>query len=115
MNCAICDKGLVFSWTDTHGVGQCSNCGTPYAIYHYENEKRVDKPVELCVNAEYVPVLRAYWAEAQRPIPSGYSMGSSYGTNYERATVADANAFNEWMKANADKHLAPVATTEATP
>lgn len=104
MNCAICDQPLTYSWTDTHGVGQCCNCGTPYMIYHYENDKRVDKPAELCIKAEYTPVLRAYWAEAKRPIPSGYSM--AFGHGYELATAADARAFQDWMEVNADKHLA---------
>ncbi len=37
--CQICDRDNYWNWTDTHGVAQCSVCGTAHRIYHY-NEKR---------------------------------------------------------------------------
>lgn len=102
MNCEICDKeNPSFSWTDTHGIAQCWGCGTPYRLYHYEGEgdesKRVDKPPELCVKLEYVPVLRAYHQQTKGIIPSGYS----FHGGQEMASVSDHEQFSAWMKDNA--------------
>jgi hypothetical protein len=108
MNCEICKtENPSWAWTDTHGVAQCWKCGTPYRLYHYEGEgeatKRVEKPPELCVKAEYVPVLQAYWNENQRIIPSGFS----FPGGQELASRSDSEAFSAWMKENAEKHKAP--------
>ena len=42
--CIICGNGLRTRWTDTHGIGACVNCGCPYRLFHYEDNKAVDKP-----------------------------------------------------------------------
>jgi len=106
MCCEVCGNPFSFSWTDTHGIGQCSSCGVPYKIYHYEGEEgkkhRVEKPPELVVKPEYIPVLRAYWNEMKRHIPGGHS----FPGGYELATPEDHKIFSEWMRQNAEKHLA---------
>ena len=106
MNCEICkSENPGWAWTDTHGVAQCWECGTPYRILHYEGEgeatKRVEKPPELCVKPEYVPVLQAYWNEKHSTIPSGYS----FPGGQEMASRSQAEAFNEWMRENAERLL----------
>lgn len=98
MNCEICEtENPHWAWTDTHGVAQCCACGAPYKILHYEGEgesrKRVEKPPELCVKPEYVPILQAYRAEIGRMIPSGFS----FPGGQELATPDDISAFNAWM------------------
>ena len=108
MNCEICKtENPSWAWTDTHGVAQCWKCGTPYRILHYDGEgdatKRVEKPPELCVKAEYVPVLQAYWSDRGRIIPSGFS----FPGGQELASRNDSEAFGAWMKENAEKHKAP--------
>ncbi len=102
MNCIICEKDYPsYSWTDTHGVAQCVNCGTPYRIYHYEGEgvdaKRVEKPAECILQDKYIPLVKKYWDEHKRKMPSGCSFG--FGS-YELASREDADAFYEWMEAN---------------
>jgi hypothetical protein len=105
MKCEICSKeNTQFSWTDTHGVAQCYQCGTPYVILHYEGEgdelKRVDKEPEIAVLREWVPLLREYWEQTHRIIPSGYS----FTGGYERASRGDQKAFQTWAEEN--KHRA---------
>lgn len=102
MNCEICKtENPSWSWTDTHGVAQCCKCGTPYQLYHYEEEggakRRVEKPPELLVATEYVPVLQAYWQENGRIIPSGFS----FPGGQELASDHDHETFSAWMKDNA--------------
>jgi hypothetical protein len=101
VTCAICDTEARYSWTDTHGVAQCSKCGTPYRIYHYEESARVERDPEICILPEYIPVLRAYWQSERRVIPGGHS----FPGGYELAKDDDVRAFNEWMTANAQRIL----------
>jgi hypothetical protein len=105
MNCAICNSEPSWVWTDTHGVAQCWTCGTPYRLLHYEGEgddrKRVEKAPEIRIKAEYVPVLKAYWDEKRRRMPSGHSIPGGQ----EIATRADAEALNNWMEENAERLL----------
>lgn len=58
--CDVCDVQLVFGWSDVHGEAECGHCGAPYIIYHYENDKRVDRPPSLNLRPEFVEPLRAY-------------------------------------------------------
>ncbi len=96
--CIICDQIPVWSWTDMHGVAQCGTCGTPYTLYHYDDQnRRLDKPPEVTIKPEYIPALRAYWNESHRRIPSGYSIPGGQ----ELATNEDARLFHEWMRVNA--------------
>lgn len=100
--CAICDGRRFLHWTDTHGVASCSRYGVPYQVYHYEDNKRVEKPIELCVREEWVPLLRRYWSETQSPIPSGYSMPGSHAQGYEVASPSQAQRFADWVKKQND-------------
>jgi hypothetical protein len=104
MKCATCDtENPRFRWTDTHGVAQCGNCGTPHRVYHYDDKsKPLDLPPESIVSAEYVPALREHWKQTGRIIPSGCSF--SYSDGYEMASKMDAEDFSKWMEANAEKY-----------
>lgn len=101
MKCEVCGKeNPAFAWTDTHGVAQCYQCGTPYVLYHYEGEgderRRVEREPEITVRAEWIPLLREYWEQTRRIIPGGHS----FQGGQELATRADAEAFNTWASAN---------------
>lgn len=109
--CETCDtKDMSFAWTDTHGIAQCTTCGTPYRLLHYEGEgndrKRVEKPPENIVDDEYKDVLRRYWSETHRVIPSG----CSFPGGYELATLEDCDSFNKWM----DAHMKDCMKSPAT-
>ena len=97
--CPICDTVKPsFAWTDTHGVAQCTTCGVPIRLYHYDDEnKRVEKAPECVVLATAIPLLRRYRAETGKLIPSG----CSFPGGYELAKKEDFEAFNEWWGANA--------------
>lgn len=62
--CVVCDSELHFRWTDTHGVGVCSVCGTPYRILHYEDDTRVERPPECLLTPEGGSIARRYYKEA---------------------------------------------------
>lgn len=97
--CVICDtQEPHFSWTDTHGVAQCQ-CGTPYRVYHYEGDKRVEKPPEHQLAPEWVEKCRAYWKETGRTIPGGFS----FSEGYERASQDDIRRWNEYWEAREAK------------
>ncbi len=97
--CDVCDEEICLSWTDTHGVGQCIRCGTPYRALHYDDDgKRVEKPLELLLIAEGVERRRRCWREHQRPMPGGFSMGAAEDSQ-EVARLADFKAYEEWREA----------------
>ena len=107
MNCEICGEQLRFTWSDTHGVGVCINCGLPYTIFHYEGEgphrKRVDKPPSVAIKPEWVEIGRKYWTETHRRVfPASFDMGFLSGRDrtYSGASHDDCNKFNTWL----DKH-----------
>ena len=101
MKCLICDaEPIGFVWTDTHGVAQCSQCGAPYTVYHYEDGKRVEKNPTIAVLDTWIPLLREYWSEKHRVIPGGFS----FSGGQELASREDADAFYSWADKN--KHRA---------
>lgn len=101
--CKICDTESGFCWTDTHGVGSCSRCGAPYQILHYdESSIRIEKPVELCIGEQWIPIILRYWNETKTPIPSGYSMLGSHAQGYEVASPEQTQQFHEWIDRQAD-------------
>ncbi len=105
--CEICDNDFYVRWTDTHGVTACCHCGAPYRTIHYdENNKTIEKPAELCIKAEYIPVLRRYVSETKRQFPSGYNLP---GSNYEFCSSEDAEFFSAWMEEHADAMLSTEA------
>ena len=92
--CCVCDETGSFSWTDTHGIAQHS-CGVPYRLYHYEGEKRVEKPPSCCLRPEFIPVIREFHRlYPTRIIPGGFS----FTGGYERASSEDAEFFYSWIK-----------------
>ena len=103
MKCETCSiEPASFAWTDTHGIAQCTTCGTPYMLIHYEGEqgspdrRRVKKPAESIVDETWKPILRQYWEECKRIIPSG----CSFPGGQELATNADHRAFSDWCTAH---------------
>jgi len=86
-----------FSWTDSHGVAQCPQCGAPYRIYHYgEDGKRIDKPPEIAALDWAVPALREHWQTTKRIAPGGHS----FPGGQELCSHEDAEAFGEWFREN---------------
>lgn len=100
--CQICGSEPAWSWTDTHGVAQCFTCGTPHQIYHYENNRRVDKAPEIAVRDECVTFIQQYWDETKSRIPGGHS----FPGGQELATRDECWRFGEWWKLNATPALA---------
>ena len=95
-NCIVCDQRPTWAWTDTHGVAQCVHCGTPYRLYHYEGDKRVEKAPECQALPAWVPLLRRYREETKHKIPGGFS----FSAGYEVAQPDDFEAFNAWCNKN---------------
>ena len=102
--CAVCEAELSFRWTDTHGVGVCTTCGAPYTIYHYDGDKRLDKPPEIALKGSGVEIARRYWSECKRwAFPGCFDMGilrSRGGRTYSGATDEDMRLFDDWYKQN---------------
>ncbi len=95
--CEICEtENPGFRWTDTHGIGQCSRCGAPYRLYHYEGETFVDKPPTCLVLEDFKPVLKQYWNETKRIIPGGYS----FPGGQEMASQEEHKQFYDWLEAH---------------
>jgi hypothetical protein len=101
--CLICDSiNPGFSWTDSHGVGQCFHCGAPYRIIHYDDKKnRIEKPPEITFKEEYIPLIREYFSAHQSRIPGGHS----FPGGYELATSEESNKFNDWMEAKLKEQI----------
>ena len=102
MKCECCGVGFVFQWSDTHGVGVCSNCGLPYTTYHYEGGNRVERPPAVALTGEGLVLAKRYWTEHQRRVfPACFDIGISgrLGASYSGATPDDCSAFKAWFKA----------------
>lgn len=94
MKCAVCDReNPSWSWTDSHGIAQCWDCGTPYRLIHYDGNKRVEREPECVVADEWLPRLREYREQVGGIIPSG----CSFPGGQERATQDDIRKWNEWV------------------
>jgi hypothetical protein len=95
--CDCCGDTLHVRWTDRHGVAVCMTCGLPYTIYHYEGDKRVDKPPEPALTAEGVEVAKRYWSEKQRRVfPAYFDMGGN--PSYSGATHEEQQLFHDWYQ-----------------
>lgn len=99
VDCAICGANLThFRWTDTHGVGACQNCGAPYRILHYKDDKRVDKSAELLIAEQWREKIKAYWDECHQNVaPGAFNFPDS---SYEVATNDDVRSIKEWFGRN---------------
>ena len=85
--CLICDNDLYCSWTDTHGVGQCTSCGAPYRLYFYEDNKRVEREPEILLKEKFIPWCKEYWEQFHKPMGSGHS----FPGGQELATTEEHN------------------------
>ena len=96
--CGICDEGLAFKWTDTHGVAVCVWCGAPYRVLHYDdNDKPVEKEPKLLVLPESVEPVREYRRESGRRVcPGAFNIP---GSSYESADREDFEAWSAWNAA----------------
>lgn len=99
--CEICGAAPSFQWSDTHGVGVCHQCGAPYTIFHYdENKQRVDKAPEFALNDLGKTLALRYWKEtSQRVFPGYFDMGftSRGDRTYSGASRDDIHLFNDWL------------------
>jgi len=103
LGCVVCGATLYFRWTDTHGVGVCSVCGTPYRILHYDGDKRVEKPPECQLLPEWIPIAQRYHSETGGMVaPGDFDMGLLGGrtSTYSGATREDADKWNAWLTAH---------------
>lgn len=107
--CAVCENRLGVQWTDTHGYAACITCGLPYQIFFYdEDKKRVEKPMEIAIRPEWLPIGKRYWQETRhRVFPGCYDVGMSGGRSYSGATREDVMRWNDWMGAHKDELPAP--------
>lgn len=97
VECLVFDQVPRFSWTDTHGVAQCGNCGAPYRLYHYENDVPVDRPAQ-CLLTD-VPLLRRAWSETGARL-SARMMGMSFCDRYDVASDDERDRMVEWLNAH---------------
>jgi predicted nucleic acid-binding Zn-ribbon protein len=98
MRCAICGEEPRFRWTDYHGIAACKRCGATYLLYHYENDKRVDREPELTIDEAWVPLFKRYWEENQRNCnPGAFNMP---GSSYEVASREDFEVHRAWFEAH---------------
>ena len=104
-NCGICDtQDVGFAWTDTHGVAQCTTCGSPYRLFHYDDQhNRIEKPPTLAVLDKFIGPLRQYWSETHSHIPSG----CSFPGGYEIATQEEMTRFYEWANVHIPRDSGP--------
>lgn len=115
--CVTCAKPHGFQWTDTHGVGVCYHCGTPYTIFHYdpETKTRLDKEPTCALNELGLTLAQRYWAEKQRMVwPGSMDMGFCDGSSYSGATREDESAFYDWLEQQPEVKAATVGAARAT-
>jgi hypothetical protein len=88
------------AWTDTHGVAQCSECGAPYRVFHYEGDerKRVEKAPECLIRDEDLATDRRCYTESGARL-SAVGFGLSFRGGYEVATREDTDKLIAWHKA----------------
>lgn len=105
-NCITCALPFSFRWTDSHGVGVCSQCGTPYAIYQYdENNQRIDAPPACCLHEAGQEIATRYWAEVRDWVfPAAFDMGfiGDRSSTYSGATREQIEKFHDWYDAQKD-------------
>ena len=103
-NCPICDEPLSFRWTDTHGIGACTECNAPVTIYHYEGEgderHSVDKPPRFLILDEWIPIMRKYWQEKKSRAPHGFNIP---GSSYDPCAYEDFARWNKWCEEHKDE------------
>jgi hypothetical protein len=106
VTCQICGHELYYRWSDLHGEGVCSTCGTPYQILQYDEQNRriPDAAPSINVRDEYVPWLKRYWEETHQHMGLGqYVLAVPYAKKRK--------AFNDWM----DQHCTIPKESEEQP
>lgn len=90
--CVVCDDpDPVFRFTDLHGEGSCSRCGTAHMLIGFNG--RTERDCSLAESSW--PILRRYWAEVKRDNGSGTYFGSDY---HDRSGAR--SAFFKWFREN---------------
>ena len=119
--CLVCDsENPGFTWSDQHGEGMCLVCGTPYQLLHYEgegeNHRRVDKPPSCNIKPEWIPALRACYADLKIMMWQGCFLGVDEH-RYPGMTHAKRQV-NEWCHAHPEllpqEHPIPAADPQQT-
>lgn len=96
--CMVCDaEPMAFQWSDYHGEGMCTRCGTPYQLRAGSDEmvKEGAYPY-LNLKPEWVAVVRRYYEETKCFTYLGSMVGG---------TPPGMPEFCKWVKQN---NAAPV-------
>lgn len=94
--CLVCDEPRpVFSWTDYSGEGYCTQCGTPYQLT-WGTLKEGETYPRINIDAEWIPILRRYWAETHTTNGAGTFLGFSEYPDQGRGR----QRFNAWCDAH---------------
>lgn len=97
--CLVCDdKDPHYSWTDYSGEAYCTRCGTAYQL-KWGDLKEGESYPRINIEAEWIPVLRDYYAETHQLNGSGTYLSFCYP---EQAKGNEQ--FNEWFDANKEKY-----------
>lgn len=102
-NCTVCDITLRMAWADHHGIAQCTTCGAPYEVYHYDDARnRIDGPPSLLpFTPEVVQTLRRFYTETKAKL-SAVGLGLSFPGGSDVAYESDIEAWKQWRAANPD-------------
>lgn len=79
--CPVCDAIPVrYQWSDYSGEAMCIDCGTPFQL-KWGNEKQRDEGNYPYLNLadDWVPIVRAYYAETKRFTCLGMMLGDKPG------------------------------------
>lgn len=104
--CLICDtKNPTYSWTDYHGEGCCTKCGTAYQLMAGKLSDGETYP-RINVDSKWIPVLRIFYEETKSLNGSGtFMVWHDYPDQLE-----GANKFSKWFK----QHKSEFPELEAT-
>ena len=104
--CACCDAPLYFRWTDTHGVAICCNCGLPYVVYHYdEDKKRIDKPPQPIPTDVGLNLAKQYFAATGNKVfPASHSFFLGDRPSYCGATQREQKEFYDWADTHKEEY-----------
>lgn len=90
--CLVCDDPQPhYSWTDVHGEGYCTRCGTPYQLK--AGLLGAGDTYPRCnILPEFIEELREYWSETNEPNGLGtFMVAEDY-----RDQIAARRKFNAW-------------------
>ncbi len=96
--CEICgDSPMKGTWTAFHGEAVCMNCGVPYKVIHYDEDKnRIEKPPKLHLKEKWIPIIKEYWENVGDFMGLGTILNyRSYPRFYE-----GRKKFGKWVEEN---------------